>query len=145
MPLIRRQRQQAVKIPSAKPIREVSPSDADYDIPEGVQGLPLCDDTIAVSSTHDLKLLADYDEIDDTAEYDQCNGSDSGYHMLDATNMSPTFPASPLAAFTNADKAKTWVPSSSDIYEIPMDAVMSTTLPAGSYGDNYETPVDSAM
>lgn len=67
--------------------------------------------------------------------------------MLDAANMSPTFPTA-HSAFSNTQKAKTWAPSSSDNYEVPIDANVihtTATLPAGNYGDNYETPLDASI
>ena len=176
MPLAKKKKQQPQSTPTPHHPQTITrktspPVHTDYDIPEGVQGLLLEEDNISVSSTHNLKLPAEYDEIDDTPEYNnvslQPNGvteydnvnstgtteynmqngvtlNDSGYDLIEESPKSPTF-ASPLRSSV-ANKAKTWAPNT-DNYEIPLDAFVGTTstLPAGNCGDNYETPIDASM
>lgn len=149
-PLIKKDKAPATKAPRTSDIKEESPSNSNYDTPEGVEGLPLDHDIIQVSSTHALKLPADYDEIDDTVEYqnlDLQNGIDSNYHLLDSASLSPTSPK--FVPLPTTDKSKTWAPSASDNYETPLDANMvgtAATLPAppGNCGDNYEVPFDAS-
>lgn len=47
-PVKKRSRNAAVKSTSDRANKETSPSDSNYDIPEGVQGLPLDQDNIQV-------------------------------------------------------------------------------------------------
>ena len=140
-------------------IPEVGTQEGEYDVPDGIQGLPLLNgDCMHIHTTHDIKLPAEYDEVAES------HAPNDGYYMLDEANMSPThnhsyesfvdddLPSFPLAAGQNgrpaiSSRAKTLVTSSSENYETPFDAqiqMKSKTAPSNIYSD-YETPHDATL
>ena len=125
-------------------------------------------DAIQIHTSHELRLPADYDEVQRSSEYQNAKGSfekeidtDSGYYMLDESASTPltrkTFfneyspPPPPLAAANHpeaAGKAKTLAAASTLDYELPIDAqkfLKSSTMPANFGNDDYETPLDASL
>lgn len=162
-----------VKLTPPKPTATTSePSDSNYDIPDGIEGLTLDSSTIQITTSHALKLPAEYNEVPGISpnEYQNLPEAESefngSYHMLES-NMSPTSseyyqPTPPMedpvlatpsktanVRPSRSKKAMTFAASQGD-YEVPVDAEEGKrhTIPAhfpSDYGnDDYETPLDAS-
>ena len=131
-----------------------------YDIPEGIQGLPLDKDQIDIDGLHDFKLPAEYNEISGSQ-----NDITTGYDLITEENMSQsllhayeTFPddyipdsgidrnhegdSFPYSSAANNVKSKTLAPTFNE-YEIPLDAQSKSKTVPTSFDFNYETPIDA--
>lgn len=138
-----------VKISS---VEEIIQDDAGYEVPDGVQGFPLDEDHIPITSSHSLKLPAEYDEVmrspvDGTNPFINTNNN---YTYLDEATTSPSSIYSMLL-FTQPSpqtmKVQTLAtPTSRECnYEVPEDAqTRANTLPVDINGD-YEVPLDASL